>query len=50
VTIDFKAPFSILTSGPDIFGGVAGTPTLTLDDGGVTGEEGSGLVQVQGTF
>lgn len=50
VSIDFKDPFALLTSGPDVFGGAAGTPTLTEVDAGVSGMEGSGLVEVMGTF
>jgi hypothetical protein len=49
-TLAFKAPFTVLSSGPDVFGGPTGVATLTVVDGGVSSTEGSGVVQVMGTF
>jgi hypothetical protein len=49
VTLDFSAPVTVLSSGPDTYDPtIAGT--LTAADGGVSGIEGSGVVEVEGTF
>jgi hypothetical protein len=49
VTLDFSAPVTVLSYGPDTYDPtIAGT--LTAADGGVSGIEASGVVEVQGTF
>jgi hypothetical protein len=49
VSLDFGAPCTVLSSGPDSYW-PTGAGTLTAGDGGVSGDEGSGVVEVQGTF
>jgi hypothetical protein len=49
VSLDFGAPCTVLSSGPDSYLPTGGG-TLTAVDGGVSATEGSGVVEVQGTF
>jgi hypothetical protein len=49
VELDFGAPCTVLSFGPDSYS-PTGAGTLTAVDGGVTGDEGSGVVEIRGTF
>ncbi len=49
-TLDFGAPFSILSSGIGYQGSGLGSGLLSATDGGVTGVEGNGVIEVVGTF
>jgi hypothetical protein len=49
VTLSFNAPCTVLSYGPDPYV-PTGTGALTASDGGVSGIEGSGVVQLKGTF
>jgi hypothetical protein len=49
VTLGVNAPFTVLSFGPDSYDPTA-AGTLTAVDGGVSGIEGSGVLQLEGTF
>jgi hypothetical protein len=49
VELDFGAPCTVLSYGPDTYLPTA-AGTLTGVDGGVTATEGSGVVEIEGTF
>jgi hypothetical protein len=49
-TLGIGAPFTILSSGIGYQGSGLGSGVLTATDGGLTGAEGNGVIQVAGTF
>ena len=49
-TLDVGAPFSTLPSGIGYQGSGLGNGLLSAADGGVTGVEGNGVIEVVGTF
>jgi hypothetical protein len=50
VTLDFSAPVTVLSYGADTYDPVAGTLTVADGGTGVSAVEGSGVVEVEGTF
>jgi hypothetical protein len=49
-TLDVGAPFTILSSGTGYQGAALGSGMLSADDGGVTGAEANGVIEIEGTF